>query len=110
MLDVAATFGSIDGRAGIAGEFPQRLEGLIERDSPACRQVEHLAGHLRRGSLAGQEVDLDDIVDVGEITALLAVAKDRGLLPTEHVRDELRQHARVGRRRILPWTKNVEVA
>jgi len=74
------------------------------------RYIEYFPCHLRRRSFAGQQVGIDGIVDVGEVPALLAVAKHRGLLPAQHQGDELCQHARVGRRRILPRTKNIEVA
>src|ERR1039458_7723884 len=110
MLDVAAAFRGIHGRTGVRREFLQEFESLIERDAASRRYIEYLAGHLPGGGLAGQKVGLDGIVDVGEIPALLAVPKHRRLLAAQHLRDELRQHARVRRRRILPWSKNVEVA
>src|ERR1700733_2427180 len=81
MLDVAAALRAIDGGSGVGGKCLQEFEGLIECDSAPRRHVEYLARHLLCGSFAGQQVSLDGVVDVSEITALLAVAKHRRLLP-----------------------------
>src|ERR1700733_10372026 len=93
VLDVAATFRAMEGRAIVGSKSLKQLEGLVERDSSTSRHVEYFAGHFSGGGLAGQKVSLDGIVNVGEITALLAIAKHCGLLPTEHQRNKFCQHA-----------------
>src|ERR1700683_471420 len=109
MLDVAAAFRGIRRRAGVRCEGLEEFENFIERDSPSCGHIEYLAGGIGRGSLTGQKIRIHCIVDVGEIAALLAITKYHGLLTGQHLGDEFCHYAGVGRRWILPRTKDIEV-
>ena len=80
----------------------------VERDAAAGRDVDHLAAGVRR--LAGPQHAVDDVGDVGEVARLLAVAVDGRRPSVEQRRREQRDHARVGRRGILPRAEHVEVA
>jgi len=92
MLDVAAAFLAIENGAGERSKRLKQFERLIQRDPAARRDVEYFAGHLVRGSFAGQQVGFDRILDIGEIPALFAIAENCRLFSVEHLRDELRQH------------------
>src|ERR1700722_10704002 len=93
VLDVAATFGAMEGEAVVRSKSLKQLEGLVERDSSTSRHVEYFASHFSGGGLACQKVSIDGIVNVGEIPAVLAIAKHCGLLPSEHQRNKFCQHA-----------------
>jgi hypothetical protein len=58
----------------------------------------------------GRQVRLDDVVDVAEVARLRAVAEDARLLSGQRRGDELRDHGRVLRLRILARAEHVEVA
>src|SRR5947207_12190975 len=108
MLDVAFALGSILRLAGTGREPLQSLNRLIERHSPPGGYVEHLSGHLDRRSLTGQQVAFNNVVDVGEITALFTIAINDGRLASQHYSNELRQHSGVRRRRILAGAEDVK--
>ena len=85
-----------------------RAQQLVQRNAAAGRDVDDLAGRLRR--LAGAQHAVDDVGDVGEVARLLAVAVDDRLAVLEKRRREERDDAGVRRSRILPRTEDVEVA
>src|SRR5690606_8038893 len=55
-------------------------------------------------------IRLDYVLDVNEVTRLLAVAEDGGALAAEHLAHKDGDHGRVLARRILPRAVDVEVA
>src|ERR1700746_3989485 len=110
MSYIAAALWAVFGFSSVGGEGLQRLERFVQRDSAGSGNVEDLPGCFGSWGIAGEQIGLDGVVDVGEVTALFAVPENGRLLAVQHLRDELRQHARVGRRRILSGAKNVEVA
>ena len=74
----------------------------------AAGDVDRAADRSRR--VGGQQVAVDDVVDVREVARLLAVAEDRRPPAGQHFGDELRDHGRVLALRILPRAEDVEVA
>src|SRR6185437_2894736 len=72
--------------------------------------VHHLSADFRGGSGGGQQVGGDDVVNVGEVAALLPIAKDLGDFAGQHGGDELGQHGSVGGARVLVGSEDVEVA
>src|SRR6516164_1210568 len=110
MLDVAFSFRPVLWFAAVAGELCQQLTGFVQIEARSGGDVEDLSGNFFGRSVRGQQIRFDGVVDVGKVAALAAVAEDGGLLAVQHLRGELRQYARIRRRRILAWTKNVEVA
>src|SRR4030081_637 len=109
MLDVATALWCVEGLAGIGREPLQQLDRLVEREAPSRGHIEYFSRCLGCRRLTSQQVCLDRVVNVGEVTALLSVAEDRGLLTPEHERDELRQHSGILRRGILVRTEDVEI-
>src|SRR6202171_3640850 len=109
MFDVATAFRRVIGLAGIRCEALEHLDRLVERDAPSRGYIEYFSRRLGRGRLTGQQVCVDRVVNVGEVTALLSVAENRGLLTLEHERDEFCQHSGIRRRGVLPRTEDVEI-
>src|SRR5437667_10995191 len=72
--------------------------------------VEHATCNLACRCPAREQVRLDGVVNVCEITALSAIAKNCRLLSLKHLSNEFCQHTRIGRTGILPRSKNIEVA
>ncbi len=64
----------------------------------------------RRRRLAGEQVGLHDVVDVGEVARLRAVAVHLERLPAQPPLDEARDDRRVLRLRVLTRAEDVEVA
>src|SRR5262245_17243547 len=88
-----------------------RLESrddLQQAHATAAADVEGLA--RRPGCLGGEQVGLDDIVDVGEVAGLRAVAVHFERLTAQPPLDEARDDGRVLRLRVLPRAEDVEVA
>src|SRR5262249_60275844 len=70
--------------------------------------VEHLA---RGGGRArGEDVRLDDVVDIREVARLTAVAVDLQQLAAQRPENEAGDHRRVFRGRVLAWAEHVEIA
>src|ERR1043166_141782 len=109
VFDISTPFRAILYAAGVAGQRLEQFKSLVQSGTTPRRDVEHSSRAFRSRSGAGQQVGGHGIVNVVEITALLAVAKDRRLFAAQHLQAELRQYARVGRRWILPRSKNIEV-
>src|SRR5437868_11362252 len=74
-----------------------RLGELVDRRGPAGRDVEDSAADALR-SCCG-DVRVDNVLDVGEVAALLAVAVHLDGPPVRDRRDEARHDGRVLRRR-----------
>src|SRR5262249_24365191 len=88
-----------------------RLESrddLQQAHATAAADVEGLA--RRPGCLGGEQVGLDDVVYVGEVAGLRAVAVHFEPLAAQTPLDEARDHRRVLRFRVLPGAEDVEVA
>src|SRR5262249_38245566 len=83
-------------------------DDLQEAHTIAAAHVEAPARRL--GCLGGQQVGLDDVVDVGEVAGLRAVAVHFERLTAQPPLDESRDDRRVLRLRILARTEDVEVA
>ena len=90
-----------------ANQPPHRLEERVERDAGAGGHVDDAAAGT--GGLTGAQHAVDDVGDVREVAALLAIAVDRWRPVLEERHGEQRNDAGVGRRRILPRTEDVEV-
>src|SRR5436309_457271 len=97
VLDVSAAFRAILWLSVIVRQSLQQLEGFVECGTAAGCAVEDFSRYLLRGRLAGEEVCLNRIIDVGEVAALFAISKHGGLFVPKHERDELCQYAGVGR-------------
>src|SRR3989442_14130212 len=110
MLHVSGPLRSIFNLAFVPDQFLQDSEGLVQINPLSRGHVEHAPCDFAGWRLASQQIRINRIIHVGEIAALLAVSEDRGLFSLEHLDDELGQHARIRRGRILSWPKNIEVA
>ena len=75
VLDVAASRGLVAHLGRPADDLADRGE-LVERDAVAAGDVVD-AARRRRALACASDVRLDDVVDVGEVARLLAVAEDR---------------------------------
>src|SRR5271170_6653671 len=89
VLDVAFSGWAIvwlGGEAELAGDGGV---DLVEGVAFSCADVEDAAGGDLAGSLAGQEVGADGVVDEVEVAAGEAVAEDGWSLPGHHLEGEL---------------------
>lgn len=78
VFDVAGARGCVAWGDGVAGHVVNQLNDGIDGDFVAAGDVDHFAAGFR--GAGGQQVGVDDVVDVGKVAALLAVAIDgRGL-------------------------------
>src|SRR5919197_4525782 len=85
------------------------LRDDLEQAHPVtAADVEHLAADA--GRARGEQVGLDDVVDVREVPRLGAVAVDLEGLPAEAPEDESGNDRGVLGLRVLPRTEDVEVA
>src|SRR3981081_3380322 len=109
MFYVATALWCVEGLAGIGREPLQHFDRLVVLVAPSRGHFEYFSRCLGRRRLTSQQVCFDRVVNVGEVTALLSVAEDRGLLAPEHERDELCQHSGVWRRGVLARTEDVEI-
>src|SRR6188472_959971 len=94
----------------VADDLLQQSKRLVQINSGSGGDVEYVSGGLRVRCLDGQKVRRNNIVNVSEIAALLAIPKYRRLLIREHLGNEFCQHAGIGRGRVLARTKDVEVS
>jgi hypothetical protein len=85
----------------------QPADDVEQAHAITAANVEHAGGF---GRLGGPAVGVHDVVDVGEVARLVAVAVDLERLPGECPQDEARDHRRVLRGRVLPRAEDVEVA
>src|SRR6266567_186189 len=83
MFDVPSALGFVLHVASVADDFFQQLESLVQINSCAGCDIEHLARSLRCWSFCGQQVGLDRVVNISEIAALAAIAKNRWLFAIE---------------------------
>src|SRR5262245_61589791 len=81
---------------------------LVQGDPPAVAAVEEPARYAF--CERGLQVQIGDILHIGEIARLLAVSEHRGSAPLDHGPHKERQHARILARRILPRAGDVEVS
>src|SRR5437879_1410111 len=84
-----------------------RVGELVDRGRASGRDVEHRAADAVR--FRRQHVRLDDVLDVGEVASLLAVAVDRDRPSVRDRGDEARNDRRILRGRILVRAEDVEV-
>src|SRR5579864_4296224 len=110
MLHVSGALRRILHVAFVADDLLQQLKSLVQVKARSRSDIEDFSSSLRGGSFRSQQVGGNDVINVGEIAALRAVAEDGRLLALQHLRDELGQHARIWRGRVLAGSKNVEVA
>ena len=110
VLNISGALGAVFHVAVVSDQFLQNQESLVQISPPAGGHVDYFSRDLAGFGPAGQQICRDDIFDVGEIAALLAVAKNGGLFPAQHLSDEFGQNTRVRRSRILPRAKHVEIS
>ena len=91
------------------GELFQNSKSFLKVDAAAGCNVKDSTRNLLTGRFAGEKVRTDGVVYIREIAALFAVTKDRGLLASQHLNDELRQNSRIRRRGILARPEDIEV-
>ena len=70
-----------------AEQAVELIDQLQQRDAAADREIHHLAGGVRR--FERQQIAVNDVIDVGEVARLRAVAVDRRRFAGQHRRDEL---------------------
>ena len=109
MFDVSIALRTMNRLSPVGRQRAQQSKGFIQCDTASSSDIENLTSDLRRRGVASEQVRLHGVVNVGEIAALLAVPVNRGLLSSQHLRDEFGQHSRVRGRWILARTENVEV-
>ena len=85
------------------------FEQLVQRGAVANGHVVDLVDRVRVRAGGGEQVGLDDVVDVAEVAAGFAVAVDVHRLVVDHARHPLRHHRGVGAVRILAPAEDVEV-
>src|SRR5271157_716309 len=100
MFDVPTPLRTVLDRTLVSGQWLQGGERFIQRDPSAGGAVENAPGTLGRRGRAGQQIGRDRVVNVGEIAAGFAIAKNRGLFPMQHLHTEFGEYAGVWRRRI----------
>src|SRR5262245_19284170 len=108
MADVAGARLLVAGGRIRADDLLQFGEQLIDRDPLAYPQVDDLSDRFSGFSRA--QVRVDYVRDVCEVARLLAVAINHRRNAREQGRDEFRDYAGVGRRRVLPRTEDGEIA
>src|SRR6185437_16842959 len=91
------------------GKSPQYLHCFIERDTPPGSHVEDSACNFGGKCGRRQEIARDHVIDVSEVTTLLAIPVDRGRLVAQHRRNEYCQNARILRGGILVRSEDIEV-
>src|ERR1035441_1916876 len=109
MFDVPTTLWSVLDGASVSSQFLQSVESLIQGGTLYGCAIKHAPGTIRRRGRTGEQVGRHGVVDIGEIAAGFALAKNRGLFSLQHLHTELGKNAIVCRRRILPWPENIEV-
>ena len=72
--------------------------------------IVHLVQRLRVGSGGSQLVDLNDIVNIGEIARMATVTVNHRSLATQHLADEFRDHRSIGALGVLPAAEYIEIA
>src|SRR5229473_3134535 len=110
MFDVPTALWTVLDSTLVSSQFFQSIECFVQRGPPTGGAVKNAPGTFRRRSRAGQQIGRNRVVNVGEITAGFAIPKNRGLFPAQHLHTEFGENAGVSRRRILPWSENIEVA
>ena len=102
-----------DGRNGgvVLGEvLLEVVDQLIECGALTESGVVHLVDSLGRGGRQCTLIHLDDIIYIGEVATVGAVAIDDGLLVRHQLLDKERDDRSVSTVRILPTSEHVEVA
>src|SRR6478736_3407967 len=92
----------------LAEDLADRLRDLVDADGRARRNVEDLAVCALGVACAHRAVD--DVRDIGEVAALVAVAVDPDRTAGGDRGDEEWDHRGVLRERALPRTEDVEIA
>ena len=82
VADLSGPRRRVDRRDAGAHDVAQLAGQLVERDPVVAGDVEHVA-RQRSAARARREVRLDDVVDVGEVARLLAVAEDQRRLAAQ---------------------------
>lgn len=109
VLDIALAIWAVDWLDILAEGINKGLVDIIEILAAAIGDIEGMACCFVR-SKARFQIGFDDILDIGEVTALLAVAIDsRALVIQEHL-DELGDDSGIGTMRVLPPAEDIEVS
>src|SRR5258705_12824189 len=85
VFDISTAFGPVVYCSGVARQRFQKSKSLVQSGVAPRSDIEHSSGTFCGRSGAGQEVGGDGIVNVIEVAALLAVAKNRGLFTAQHL-------------------------
>src|SRR2546428_1405634 len=105
--DIAGTRAEVPPLHGPAEKRFDLPDDLEQADPSPAADVENLAG--RRFRFSGQDVGLDDVLDLGEVTRLPAVTMDLHGVALERGQDELRNDGRVLGPRVLARPEDVEI-
>src|SRR5258707_10607430 len=92
MFDVATSLWTVLDAPLVVSQFFQSCESLIQCGPLGGGAVKNSPGTLRRRGRAGQEIGGNGIVDIGEIAAGFAIAKNRRLFPAQHLPTEFDKH------------------
>ena len=77
MSDVTRARGLVLGSNRLAREMIQFVDEIEQRDTLPTSDVEDLPSDFFSGTLSGQEIRRDHIVDVSKVTGLKSVTKNR---------------------------------
>src|SRR5215469_8372550 len=110
MSYVAFTLRAVLWLAIVGRQCFEQIEGLVERHRATGGDVEDFSRDSVGRGLAGQIIRFYHVVDVSEVATLVAIPIDRGLLATEHRRNEFGEHPGIWRGGILPRSEDIEVA
>src|ERR1017187_6154640 len=116
LRDVGLTVEDVAGARRVELRLHVLTENLVhgsdeiqERDAAAAGDVEGLTECLFR-CFTGEQVGVDDILDMGEIARLAAITKDGRRFVAQNGRDESRDDRRILRLWMLTRAEDVEVA
>jgi len=116
MADVAGTEVVVNGfllwNGGIAltQDVLKEMEELVQGSSFANGNVEDLVESSRIVSCGGEEISLDDVVDVTEIATGLAIAINVNRLTLKECGDPTWNDRGVSACRVLAWAEDIEIA
>ncbi len=91
-------------------QFRQETVYLFQRVLAATGNVENLACYPGCRRRTGQQVRGNNVIDIGEVPALLPGSEDGRAGPLKHLLDEFCQHSAIGRIGSLARPKDIEVA
>lgn len=109
MFNISLAVGAEDRLDVLAQRLCQRVVDIDEILSTAVGNIVSLSRRFMRSETRLQ-VCLNDIFNIGEVSALPAVAVDGGPLVVYQLLDEFRDDRRVRAVRILPPAEHIEVS